>query len=93
MDEVYWKQRVEFLEVRALESARECARQHVALGQLLDVVGDALAAPEHAQALDLLARFEAILQPYCQWIQKYHRAEWALKDRAPTHPIVEDVPG
>ena len=38
-------------------------------------------APEHNQALDLLARFETILKPYAAWIQKFHQAEWALKDR------------
>ena len=91
MNDDDWKQRVDFLEIKALENARECARQHVALGQLLEIVEEAKEASEDHQSPDLLMRFEAILRPYASWIQKFRATEWALQDRAPTHPIAEDI--
>ena len=86
MDEEYWKQRVAALEQRIFERSREWAKQHVALGKLMDVVEDAQHEYSDPQAQELIARFERILQDYARFRAQFHGAEWALRDRSPAAP-------
>ena len=88
-----WKTRVDALTLRYLEKARECAQQHVALGKLMDIVEDAKHEYGDHQARELIMRFEEVLKPYQECIQKFHMAEWALRESRRDGPPTTEVTG
>lgn len=90
MNEDRWKERVERLEARLLETCRACAQQHAALGKLGDILKEAKDDYSEVEAWALIRRLDGVVKPYEEFLTRWNMAAWALQEQGSLKPPAEE---